>query len=62
MKTKSRKLRCCVEGCQMPATHLCDCKLAGARLGLTCDAPMCPRHAKLIRFGVHHCPDHADSV
>ncbi len=24
-----------------------------------CEIEMCPRHAKLIRFGVHYCPEHA---
>jgi hypothetical protein len=37
--------------CPTKATYRCD--FPG------CDAEMCHRHAKLVRFGVHHCPKHA---
>jgi len=60
MKKRERRLRCSADDCNASVTHLCDYPLNGTREGLTCDAPMCPKHAKLIKFNTHYCPDHAD--
>lgn len=40
--------------CGKRGTKLCDFMVNGR----TCDAPMCGKHAKNIRYEVDYCPDH----
>jgi hypothetical protein len=40
--------------CATVSTKLCDFPVNGR----TCDAPICYKHAKSIRYEVDYCPDH----
>lgn len=56
---KRRGVRCSVKDCWHKAEYVCDARVIDATFGsVACDAELCRYHAKLVRFGVHHCPDH----
>lgn len=50
-KIKKSTEECYVDGCFGRSEYICD------QPG--CHAPLCRKHAKLVKHGVHSCPDHA---
>jgi len=61
MKVKGKwGAQCSVEGCQKKVGYRCDYKAEDSEIIEVCDQMMCSKHAKLVRFNVHYCPEHAE--